>query len=62
MKNKICNESIIAINCSKFTVRHKTIIRFGITVILSKNLLQQQAAATKNLKTIYTFFVKPTWF
>ena len=38
-----------------FTIQPKIIIRFGLRIFIRKFV-----AATKNLKTNYTFFVKPT--
>ena len=45
-------------NCSKFTIHYKTIIRFGLIVFF----IRKFAAATKNLKTNYSFFNKPACY
>ena len=47
------------INCSKFTVQHKTIKLFVWSYCV---FIRKFAAATKNLKTNYAFFVKSTCF
>ena len=40
------------IKCSKFTIQHTTIIRFGLIVLLLKNLnVFNLSAATKKLRT-----------
>ena len=44
-----------------FTAQHKTIIRFEVIVFLFKSL-NVLLAATKNVRSNYIFFVKPTCF
>ena len=49
--------------CDKIaqSLQYKTIIRFRLTVFLFKSLnVFNLSAATKNLRTNYIFFVKPT--
>ena len=60
MKNRILAERIKSTcwNCLKFETQHKTIIRFGLIVILFKSLnVFNLSAVAKNLITNYTFFV-----
>ena len=55
-KNMQRNHYSNALNCSKFTIQHKTIIRLGLCVFIRKFVV-----ATKYLETNYTF-VKPICF
>ena len=63
MENRIFNDINVLKLLTKFTTQRKTIIRFGLIVFLFKSLNAfNLSAATKNLRTNYTFFVKSICF